>query len=243
MINKTTLLPSKIIKGQSVETLHAPDCSSVPFFTAKGIALVIVCLVWLPVATDAREDTSHNLATKQQQLRLTSLGLSKVGEGHMKWFGFSLYRASLWTQNGVYLGMPEQQVPDQGVSNGNPVVNGIVNQPDSLPIALHIVYQKNISRETLIDTTVKEWRRLKIADQPQQLRWAQQLRGIWPDVKPGDSITTVMDDNHHTIFLVNGRDAGKVTDVQFGPALLAIWLHPETRAADLRVRLIGQQGG
>ncbi|MGD8941492.1 MAG: chalcone isomerase family protein [Gammaproteobacteria bacterium] len=197
----------------------------------------------MPVASDANEDTSSSVPTTQRLSGIAKLELSKVGEGHMKWFGFSIYRASLWTQNGTYLGIPVKQDPDLGILSKSPQQKGAESQPYSLPIALHIVYQKNISRETLIDTTVKEWRRLKIVDKSQQLRWAQQLRGIWPDVKPGDSITTVMDDNHHTLFLVNGRDAGKVTDVQFGPALLAIWLHPKTRAANLRAQLIGQQGG
>ena len=145
---------------------------------------MIVCLVWVPVASDANEDASSSVPTTQQLSGLAKLELSKVGEGHMKWFGFSIYRASLWTQNGIYLGIPIQQDPDSDMLNESPIQKGAESQPYSLPIALHIVYQKNISRETLIDTTVKEWRRLKIVDQPQQLRWAQQLRGIWPDVKP-----------------------------------------------------------
>jgi hypothetical protein len=238
MTNKTNIALSKLIKGQSVKTLHAPDCGSAPFF----IVLIIACLVWVPVSA-AKDDGTNKLSAGPQLQGLTKLGLTKVGEGRMKWFGFSIYRASLWTQNGVYLGIPVQQQPEQGLVKQPHLINGADNYPYSLPIALHIVYEKNISRETLIDTTIKEWRRLKIVDESQRQHWVQQLLRIWPDVKPGDSITTVMDNNHHTIFLVNGSEAGRVTDVRFGPALLAIWLHSETRATDLRTNLIGLQGG
>jgi hypothetical protein len=105
------------------------------------------------------------------------------------------------------------------------------------------VYEKNISCEILVKTTIKEWRRLKIFTESQYLHFAPQLRSIWPDVKPGDSITTLIDNNQHTIFFVNGREAGKIIDTAFGPALLAVWLHPKTRAANLRADLIGLQGG
>jgi hypothetical protein len=105
------------------------------------------------------------------------------------------------------------------------------------------VYEKNISSETLVDTTLKEWRRLNIFDDSRRQFYAQQLRRLWPDVKPGDSITTVMNNNEQTIFLVNGREVGRISDKHFGPALLAIWLHPETRATGLRADLIGLKGG
>ncbi|KPJ95233.1 MAG: hypothetical protein AMJ53_03175 [Gammaproteobacteria bacterium SG8_11] len=169
------------------------------------------------------------------------LGLTMVGEGSMTWLGFSLYHASLWTKNGTYHGIPTERVANQ-----KPVITSEQQSQDltySLPIALHIVYEKNISSETLVKTTIKEWRRLKIFNDNQYRNYEPQLLNIWPDVKPGDSITTVIDTNQHTLFLVNGREAGQITDKDFGPALLAVWLHPKTRAASLRAELIGLQGG
>jgi hypothetical protein len=231
MINVVKL--NMVDKGQSVKTLHAPDCGSAPFFTA----VLIACLMWAPTSL-ANDKYPPELSASPGML-----GLTKVGEGRMKWFGFSLYKASLWTQDGVYLGMPVTPRAKRDAMFSSATSDAAGYHPYSLPVALHIVYEKNISRETLIVTTLKEWRRLKIFNAVQHRQWVKLLRHIWPDVEPGDSITTVVQDNGHTRFLVNGREGGTVTDPRFGPALLAIWLHPQTRAAQLRAHLLGLQGG
>jgi hypothetical protein len=201
------------------------------------IVCMIACIAWVPVSA-ATEASVNKLPGQASQL-----GLSMVGEGKMTWLGFSIYKASLWTQNGTYPSRPVNHAAEQEPAKQDPLVRSSSGNSYSLPIALHIVYEKNISSETLVETTIKEWRRLKLFDDSERQYYAQQLRSIWPDVKPGDSITTVMDINQHTIFLVNGRTAGNIRDKNFGPALMAIWLHPETRATGLRASLIGLQGG
>ena len=146
--------------------------------------------------------------------------LIQVGEGVMTWFGFSIYRASLWSHNGRYESLTR-----------------------SRPLALHITYEKNISRDKLIETTLDQWSRLNISNKSQRDVWARKLRRIWPDVKPGDSITTVLNLQGHTEFFNNARQLETITDTEFGPALLSIWLHPKTTASDLRAKLIGIQKG
>lgn len=220
MTNNTTA--TNVTQGQRFKSLHTPDDCSAPFF----VLYMVASLVWMPVSL-ANENGAAMLPAQ-----IRHLGLSMVGEGTMTWLGFSIYKASLWTQNGTYYETSNNQGPD--------LHHAIAH---SLPIALHIVYEKNISSDTLVKTTIKEWRRLNILNDSEYRNYAPQLRNIWPDVKPGDSITTVIDNNRHTIFLVNGREAGKIIEKDFGPALLAVWLHPKTRAASLRADLIGLQGG
>jgi len=222
MIKTSNTTVNIVTQGQRPKSLHAPSYCSVPFF----IVCIVASTVWVPVSL-ANEINATKLPEEARHL-----GLSMVGEGKMTWLGFSIYKASLWTQNGTYYETP--------VKKGSDLHQTIAH---SLPIALHIVYEKNISSDTLVKTTIKEWRRLKIFNDIQYLNYETKLRSIWPDVEPGDSITTVIDNNQHTIFLVNGREAGQITDKNFGPALLAVWLHPKTRAASLRADLIGLQGG
>lgn len=146
--------------------------------------------------------------------------LLQVGEGRMTWFGFSIYSASLWTADGRFESLNR-----------------------SLPLALQITYAKNISQEKLIETTLDQWRQLNISTEGQRHIWATQLSRIWPNVKPGDSIITVLTRRGETQFFDSHKRLGTISDPSFGPALLSIWLHPETTAPELRAKLIGHQGG
>jgi hypothetical protein len=111
------------------------------------------------------------------------------------------------------------------------------------PIALEITYRRNISRERLVRTTEQEWRRLGrelgLAGAGQVESWLETLLGIWPDVAPGDRIIAFKESGGPTRFYGNDGLLGVVPDPEFGPAFLGIWLHPDTRAADLRAALIG----
>ena len=60
-----------------------------------------------------------------------------------------------------------------------------------------------------------------------------------PTVEPGERIVTVLGEDGATRFYGSRGYLGTIEDPGFGPALLGIWLHPETRVADLRADLIG----
>lgn len=229
MIKTSSTTVSNVTQGQRSKPLHAPSYCSAPLL----IVYIVACMFWVPVSI-----ANESSATKLPE-QASHLGLSMVGEGKMTWLGFSIYKASLWTQNGSYHEIHVEHIKNQKPLKQDSPIHSYKDLSHSLPAALHIVYEKNISSETLVKTTIKEWQRLKIFSYSQHQYYAPQLRSIWPDVKPGDSITTVIDNNQHTTFLVNGREAGKITDKHFGPALLAVWLHPKTRAASLRADLIG----
>jgi hypothetical protein len=145
--------------------------------------------------------------------------LIAVGRGELTWFGLSIYHASLWTATGEY----------QSVK-------------DSLPIALTITYNKNIKSDALAKRTVKEWKSLGLFDDQWRKYWGQRLRQIWPNVAPGDSITTLVTANRKTRFYHNDKLLSDLADPTFGTALLSIWLDDETSEPDLREKLIGQAG-
>jgi hypothetical protein len=147
-------------------------------------------------------------------------GLVEVGSGELRWFGMEVYEARLLSSDGRF---------DGDLRSG--------------PIALEIVYRRNFSRASLVRTTGREWQRLRrelgLGTPDQVERWLAEVGEIWPDVAPGDRIIALVEPAGRTEFLGNDGPLGAIEDPEFGPAFLGIWLHPDTRAADLRAELIG----
>lgn len=143
--------------------------------------------------------------------------LTVVGQGELSWLGFSVYRASLWTKDGNFQGL-----------EGNK------------PIALEIIYQRNIEAADLAERTVEEWERLGVFDGEKRDLWGKRLAKIWPDVKPQDSITTLITPDQRTRFYHNDKLLTVLNEPEFGRALLSIWLDPATSEPELREKLIGK---
>jgi hypothetical protein len=145
--------------------------------------------------------------------------LVEVGSGDMTWLGLDIYGARLLSDSGRY--------PD--AADG--------------PLALEITYRRTIPRERLVRTTGREWQRLArqlgLGDATQTGAWLEQLARIWPDVSPGDRIIALREPAGPTRFYGNDGLLGVVADPEFGPAFLGIWLHPDTRAGELRAGLLG----
>lgn len=139
-----------------------------------------------------------------------------VGQGKLRWFGLEVYHASL-------------HAPSAAAAHAW----------DAEPVALKIVYQRSITAAQLLEATQTEWERLGQVESAAAARWLADLSGIWPDVAPGDSITTVVTPSRVTEFFHNGQFRGAVTDPAFGSALLAIWLDPNARHDRLREALLG----
>jgi hypothetical protein len=146
-------------------------------------------------------------------------GLQKVGGGELRWFGMSIYDASLWTSTGRY----------DGFGSGDTV-------------ALSLWYQRSFTRDELIRITETAWRKLGGTDPDQRERWVADLRRSWADVAPGQNVTAIVIPNGPTRFYDQRGRFGQVDDPAFGPAFLAIWLDPRSVVGDLRVRLLGGRG-
>lgn len=140
---------------------------------------------------------------------------SLIGSGDFSWFGFSVYNARLWS--------PAQQVDF------------------SQPFALELTYRRNISRDTLVDTSLDEIRRIngQPLDREQQETWAQQMRQAFVDVKDGTRITGVFLPEEGCRFYVDGKLQHVIDDPEFARAFFSIWLDPQTRSPKLRAALLG----
>lgn len=142
--------------------------------------------------------------------------LRKVGGGELRWLGFPIYDASLWTSTGRYSGFGPGET-----------------------VALSLWYQRSFSRDELLRITETAWKKLGQPDAAQRERWLAELRRQWTDVEPGRNVTTVVTPNGPTRFYDQRGRFAQVDDPAFGPAFLAIWLHPRSVVSDLRIELLG----
>ena len=143
-------------------------------------------------------------------------GLEQVGRGELRWLGFGVYDASLWSADGRYAG---------------------ATAPG--PVALSLWYQRKFTREQLIDITTGEWQRLGLGAPEARARWESELRRLWLDVERGDNLTAVVIPGRETRFYDATRLLGRIADPDFGPAFLSIWLDSRSAVRDLRAQLLG----
>lgn len=146
-------------------------------------------------------------------LRDVNPALQPVGTATLHWFGLQVYDIDLYAQGGAY-------TADRAA-------------------ALSIHYNISIKQGRLLDTTLKEWRRLDKGESGQREQWIKQLEPLWPDLKAGDRLTAFMREEGPTQFYFDDRLLGEVADPAFGPAFFAIWLDPACRYPKVREGLLG----
>ncbi|KJK07485.1 periplasmic protein [Pseudomonas sp. 5] len=142
-------------------------------------------------------------------------GARLAGSGDFTWFGLHLYTARLWNAGSTWSWQE--------------------------PFALELIYHRALSRDTLVQASVDEMRRL--ADKPISAetltRWSQSMREAFVDVRPGMRITGLYLPGRGCRFYVDGQLSLEVIDPAFSRAFFAIWLDPRARDAQLRQRLLG----
>jgi len=139
-------------------------------------------------------------------------GLQRWGRGEFRRFGFLVYEATLWAGD----------------------------DPHRPPLALRLDYKRNIDSQAIADASVKEMRRF-VGDEALLQQWGEQLRRIFPDVKPGDHIVGVYRPDG-VRFYQDDRLIGAIGTPGFAEAFFAIWLDARTSAPDLRMALLRRPG-
>ncbi|MCS0449914.1 chalcone isomerase family protein [Vibrio diabolicus] len=150
-------------------------------------------------------------------------GWKTVGEAQLTWFIFDIYQSRLKAPDGKF------------------IVNGDVSPH---PLALEINYQRDISKQQLLDVTDEQWAKLGFTESYRK-RWISELNRMFPDIKKGDELTYLTDGKTGQLLyrqagIAQIKTVGFVQDERMNDAFLSIWLSPNTEFPKLRKQLIGQ---
>jgi hypothetical protein len=140
-----------------------------------------------------------------------------LGSGDLRWFGLHIYSAKLWTESHTF---------DAKAS-----------------FALELTYQKNISRERFVDTSIDEIKRLRgdtIGVEVLQ-RWKAHMEKSFTDVKSGDQLIGVHLPKIGCRFYSRDKLLAEIKDPEFAEAFFSIWFDPRSKDSGLRKQLTGAQ--
>lgn len=139
----------------------------------------------------------------------TAPELVLVGQGSYTWFGLAVYDAAYREA-----------------------------QPGCELRELTITYARDVPARKLVKATREQWEKLGLDNRERTRPWLRELLDIWPDIKRGDYLSMRVDAAGVAQFSgVQGR-LGAISDPDFAPAFLSIWLHPDTSDRDLREDLL-----
>jgi len=140
-----------------------------------------------------------------------------VGQGELRWFGFKIYSAKLWSQ----------RVPFESHA----------------PFALELTYHRHISREHFVKTSSEEIQRLFeqrfTADKLHE--WENLMSRAFPDVNEGDQLIGIFIPGQGCRFYDKNGLLAEINDPQFAEAFFSIWLDPRTKDTELRAQLLGTE--
>ncbi len=140
-----------------------------------------------------------------------------IGSGDLRWFGLHIYSARLWTESPTF-------------------------DPKN-SFALELTYQRNITRERFVDTSVDEIKRLYgngISNEILQ-RWRSHMEKAFTDVKSGDQLIGVHLPKIGCRFYSRDKLLAEINDTDFADAFFAIWFDPRSKDSGLRKQLTGAQ--
>ena len=66
------------------------------------------------------------------------------------------------------------------------------------------------------------------------------MKKVIPNVQQGDQIVIFCSDTNRTLAYLNDSRTGEVDDPSFCPAIMSVWLHPQTKHQAMRKSLLRQ---
>lgn len=181
-----------------------------PFSLPLTIALTVVMLC---DTARAQDSNSQQLATVPSYVAAHVPQASRTGHGRMTYLMWDVYDATLYAPAGQF-------------------------QPNQ-PYALSLTYLRDLDGRAIADRSVEEIRAQGFSNEITLAQWHSQMRGIFPDVTAGTTLTGVATRDGHTRFYRDGKLIGEIADRQFTESFFNIWLSPKTTAPNLRKALIG----
>jgi Chalcone isomerase-like len=90
----------------------------------------------------------------------------------------------------------------------------------------------------LVKNAIAEMRDLKVGDERQLGIWQAEMMRLIPNVRQGDQIVIFCSDTNRTLSYLNDSTIGAVDDPSFCPAIMNVWLHPQTKHQSMRKSLL-----
>ena len=140
-----------------------------------------------------------------------------IGQTSFRKYGFHIYDASYWQ-------LEKNSQSDQTTNSS----------------ALMIAYARNIKAEKLVANTEKQWEKIGISEDYPISQWLAELSNIWPDVSEGDLLIALVTPGGSTEFYSGEELLGVITDTEFGPVFLDIWLGSASRYQKHRKELLNE---
>lgn len=144
-------------------------------------------------------------------------GARLQGEATMRFFGMRVYNARLWA------------APDFRA-----------DQPVGQALVLELEYLLSLKGQAIAERSLQEMRRAGGFSEAQAQRWLEQMRALFPDVRPGDRLSGLLEPGVAASFWLNGKALGRVEDGDFARLFFGIWLAPTTSEPAMRLALLGQ---
>ena len=140
-------------------------------------------------------------------------GIHPFGKGRHSWWGIRMYDATLWIVG------PQWSA--------------------AAPHALDIEPGRAVPSDTLVQNAIAEMRDLKVGDESKLRIWQEEMKKLIPNVQQGDQIVIFCSDTSRTFAYLNDSSTGEVDDPSFCPAIMSVWLHPQTKHQAMRRSLLG----
>ena len=155
---------------------------------------------------------SLNGDTKSKWLSTQIPSAEEVGSAEVSYIFWDLYEVELYAPNGAYT--------------------------ENSSFALSLRYQREIKADRILKSSMDEMRRMG-ADEVKLAQWYDLLKGIFPDVSKGDTLTGIFQPGQPTHFYYDDVLIGTIPDPAFGHHFSQIWLGPEARYPEVRQALKG----
>ncbi len=181
--------------------------------SAARLRFVATLLILMYAASDVVAQ-SNALRPLPPPVLSQAPGIRPLGKGRHSYWGIQMYDATLWIVGPRW--------------------------SESQPHALDIEPNKAVSSDVLISSAVAEMRSLKVGDERKLRAWQAEMKQVIPNLQPRDQVVIFCSDANHTIVYVNDKIVGKVDDPSFCPAVMSVWLHPQTKHQSMRKSLLKQ---
>lgn len=137
------------------------------------------------------------------------------GKSRLTVWGFEVYDASLWVTPGFK-----------------------ADKLTAQPFALELAYLRDFTNADIAKRSIVEMRRSATISDAQAEAWTADILRVIPNVKKGDRILGVYRPGTGATFLVNGKPAGEILDLELARLFFGIWLSPTTSEPKLRSALL-----